>query len=402
MNDQLDRAVHHALGDFFAAAPQPGPTPTLRVAAGGGSRPYSSRVVSVAATVAVATGIAGIVTVAQRDEAIAPGTSPESAPLSTPNDSTPASAEVPNPGYHLTALPDGLRLTQVLPPPTLFSDDAGSAVQPMVWYVLGKPSEDGSTSDKIDVYVRYGRVFAPVPGAGYTREAATLNGVPGEIVRSIDGDTVYVEYQWGEIAISILADAGDDEAMVDEMVQIANSLTVDEGGAELTGSLPTGYEVLAEEQRHPTDIAETSLYYTADTGGLGITLQIDENPPEDFKYWFMGRELMPIEVGGQPGFVTTIGNGIAGDGTPRVMWLAEPDVLIIVDGYEGFSVEEVLAAAESLEPITDAEWEQIVADIEPAAGVATTTVVVNLTDPVDSGLVPTSTSSVQPPASDTP
>lgn len=82
-----------------------------------------------------------------------------------------------------------------------------------MWIILGRHDESGAVVDKIDVSVDYGRTFSPMPGAGYTREAITIAGVPGEIVRSDNSDQVIVEYQSGEQVVKVTANAGDDRQM---------------------------------------------------------------------------------------------------------------------------------------------------------------------------------------------
>jgi hypothetical protein len=162
-----------------------------------------------------------------------------------------------------------------------------------VWIVLGRRNEAGDIVGKIDVSVGYGRVFAPPPGAGYTREAVTLAGVPGEIVRSVNSDEVIVEYQWGEQVVMVRGNAADDEQMLYDMIQLANGLAVDEARAELTGTVPTGYEVLVtgpwQAEGDNAEPARIEFSNPPRTRFIAAVFEVD--PPADFQYWWPGPTL---------------------------------------------------------------------------------------------------------------
>lgn len=208
--------------------------------------------------------------------------------------------------------------------------------------------------------VDYGSTFSPSPSAGYTRHAITLAGVPGEIVRNLNSDQVIVEYQLGEQAVQVQAAAGGDEQMLNDMIQIANGLTVDEATAELTGPLPIGYEILTSGPWHAeADNSSPSMLSYSDPSNVNtITVSFEVNPTDDFQYWFMGADLSETTVRGQQAFVTNH-PGADGDTDPSVMWLERPDLMISVAGSGNITLDDVVAAAESLQPTTDDQWQEL-------------------------------------------
>lgn len=306
-----------------------------------------------------AAGIAGVLVVTNRTD----NTPAASAPIESTAPAAPAvTALAPttgNPGFQITALPDALTLSQVQTAFTLEDvperPDSGT-----VWIILGRRDESGTIINKIDVSVDYGSTFSPSPAAGYTRQAITLAGVPGEIVRSLNSDQVIVEYQLGEQSVQVLADAGGDEQMLNDMIQLANGVTVDEDTAELTGSVPIGYEILTSGpwQAEADNSSPTTLTYSDPSNVNSISVSFEVDPPDDFQYWFMGADLSETTVRGQQGFVTNH-PGVDGDTDPSVMWLERPDLMITVTGSGNVTLDDVVAAADSLQPITDEQWHQL-------------------------------------------
>lgn len=354
MTDLLDRAVQSALNDFFAAAPERTEPPrTLRVAAAPpGRRRLASRAVAIASGLTAAAGLTGVLLVAGRD-ADAPSATSAVGTTTLP---TPAG----NPGFQPSVLPADLSISQVMPALTL----DGARERPSsgtVWIILGRRNESGAVVDKVDVSVDYGRTFSPMPGAGYTREPITIAGVPGEIVRSATNDQVVVEYQWGEQAVMVTANAGDDAQMLDDVIQIANSVNVDEATAELTGSLPPGYEILTSGpwQAEADNTEPTTLYYNDPRNVRSIAVSFEVNPPTDFQYWFMGDDLTETTMRGHPAFITNRPGYEPGDTEPSVMWLERPDLMITISGHDDITLNEILAAAESLQTMTDTQWDEL-------------------------------------------
>ena len=384
MTDLLDRAVHSALNDFFAAAPERTGTPrTLRTVAPLGRRRRAPRAVAIASGLTVAAGLTGVLLVADRETG---------APTATAPVDTSPTAPTGNPGFRPTVLPADLSISQVTPAVT-FEDAPARPGSGTVWIILGRRDESGAVVDKIDVSVDYGRTFSQMPGAGYTREAVTIAGVPGEIVRSANNDQIIVEYQWGEQAVMVTANAGaDDEQMLDDMLQIANSVNVDEATAELTGSLPPGYEILTSGpwQAEADNIAPTTLYYNDPRNVRSITVSFEVNPPTDFQYWFMGNDLSETTLRDHEAFITNRPGSAPGDTEPSVMWLESPDLMITVAGYDDITLDEVLAAAESLQAMTDAEWDELQTAATSNNGAHATTTIV-ATAPHGASTVVTST-----------
>ena len=353
MTDLLDRAVQSALNDFFDAAPERTEPPrTLRVAAAPhGQRRRAPRAVAIATGLTAAAGLTGVVLVAGSDADAPTATSAVDSTLPTP---------IGNPGFQPSVLPADLSVSQVMPALTL--DDARERPSSgTVWIILGRRNESGGVVGKIDVSVDYGRTFSPMPGSGYTREAITIAGVPGEIVRSANNDQVIVEYQWGEQVVMVTANAGDDAQVLDDMIQIANSVNVNEATAELSGSLPPGYEILTSGpwQAEADNTEPTTLYYNDPRNVRSITVSFEVNPPIDFQYWFMGNDLHETTMRGHPAFITNRPGYEPGDTEPSVMWLERPDLMITVSGYSDITLDEVVAAAESLQPMTDAQWDEL-------------------------------------------
>lgn len=384
MSNCLDRAVHSVLDDFFAAAPQRGATPSMRlVTAPAAPRRFAPGLVAIGSGMTAAAGIAGVLVVTNRAD--------HSPAASSPVDSTAGTSAAPttaagNPGFQVTVLPDGLVLSQVRPAFTV-GDASERPDGGTVWMILGRRDEPGTIVDKIDVSVDYGRTFSPSPTAGYTREAITLAGVPGEIVRDVNGDQVIVEYQLGEQAVQVQAAAGDDEQMLNDMVQIANGLTVGDGTAELTGPLPVGYELLTSGPWHAeADNSEpTTLSYGDPSNVNAISVSFEVNPPADFQYWFMGIDLTETTVRGQQAFVTNRPGDVDGDTEPSVMWLARPDLMITVSGTGDISVDDVLEAAESLQPMTDNDWQELEATAGQSLAPGVTTTIVATNPPTRTG-----------------
>lgn len=368
----------------LAAAPERSETPlTLRVAAAPpGRRRLAPRTVAVASGLTAAAGLVGVVVVAGRDaDAPTAATAPIAPTATSAVDTTPASP-TGNPGYQPTVLPDDLSITHVTRAFTL-EDARERPSSGTAWIILGRRDESGAVADKIDVSVDYGRTFSPMPGAGYTREAITIAGVPGEIVRSANSDQVIVEYQWGEQAVMVTANAGDDIEMLDDMIQIANSVSVDEATAELTGPLPAGYEILTSGpwQAEADNTEPTTLYYSDPRNVRSISVSFEMNPPADFQYWFMGDDLTETTLRGRQAFLTT---------GPSVIWLERPDLMITVSGTDGITLDEVLATAESLQPMTDAHWDELqAAALDSGTHDATTTAV----GTVATSVAPTTTES---------
>lgn len=369
MTDLLDRAVHSALSDFLAAAPERTETPrALRTVAPLGRRRFAPRGVAIASGLTAAAGLTGVLVVADRDTG---------APAATAPVDTSPTAPTGNPGFRPTVLPADLSISRVMPAVT-FEDAPERPGSGTVWIILGRRDESGAVVDKIDVSVDYGRTFSPMPGAGYTREAVTIAGVPGEIVRSANNDQIIVEYQWGEQAVMVTANAGDDAQILDDMIQIANNVNVDEATAELTGSLPPGYEILTSGpwQAEADNTEPTTLFYNDTRNVRSITVSFEVNPPTDFQYWFMGDDLTETTTRSHPAFITNRPGYQPGDTNPSVMWLERPDLMITISGNEDITLDEILAAAESLQTMTDNEWDELqTAALSNGVGAATTVVV---------------------------
>lgn len=102
----------------------------------------------------------------------------------------------------------------------------------------------------------------------------------------------------------------------------------------------------------------------------------EADPPAGFQYWFMGDDLTEIVVGGDQAFIT--------------------DLVITVSGSEGITLDEVLAVTESLQPMTNLQWEALQVSALGNRTQVATTVVADASDV----LLPTSTASTTTTASD--
>lgn len=379
MTNTLDRAVHAVLNDFLDAAPPWHELTRLRAVREplGDERPWRRPLVAAIAASSVAAGAAGVVLVA-RDRGTSPASSPTTTVVATTT-TMPSSESLPdNPGLRPTQLPENLRIAQVMLPP----DDYEPLDRPsegVVWIVIGRRDASGVIDARISVSVDYGRMFAPQVGAQsqWTREPITIDGIPGEIVRDdLNGSTI-VEYQVGEQVVMVESDDAGDPEVLDAMIAIAESMVVDEATAELRGDLPSGYEVLAQEAAPPNDIA-TMLWYSDGTNVRAIAVLFNSAPPADFQYWFMDDGLTETTVRGKPAFVTQH-NPPARDpnATPgvSVLWLERDGLLVTVSGYDDITEDEVIAAAESLHPMTDTEFVALREQAGDSSGTETTVAV---------------------------
>jgi hypothetical protein len=377
MTDTLARAVHAALKDFFEAAPPWHELARLRALPEPrrGERPWRRPLVAAIAAGSVAAGAAGVVLVTGDR-----GTSPASSQTTTvaATTTTPPSEGLPgNPGLRPTELPEDLRIAQVMLPPAGYEAPERPS-EGVVWIVIGRRDASGAIDVGIRVSVDYGRMFAPPVGSQsqWTREPITIDGIPGEFVRDdVNGMTI-VEYQVGEQVVMVESDDAGDQDVLDAMIAIAGSIAVDEATAELRGDLPSGYEVLAQATEPPNDIA-TMLWYSDGTNVRAIEVLFNVAPPDDFQYWFMDDGLTETTVRGKPAFITQhdppAGTPYATPGV-SVMWLEREGLLVTVSGHD-ITEEEVIAAAESLRPMTDAEFVALQEQARDTATSETTAVV---------------------------
>lgn len=378
MNDTLDRAVQTAIADLLDAGPEwhqlrplraVGESPPTRF------RPVARRsLVAALAGASVAAGAVGVTLVA-RDRGSAPASSPTTVLTTEPVSSQPTGSPAGNPGFRPTVLPDDLFIAQVMLPPAGY-EPPERPTEGVLWMILGHRDAAGEIDASIRLQVDYGRLFAPLvgPTSQWTRESTTIAGVPAEIVRdSINGLTI-VEYQVGEQVVMLESNDADDPGVLDAMLAIAGTVRVDEGIAQLDAALPGGYESLTEASEPPNDIA-TSLWYSDGTNVRAIHVQFNRDPPDDFQFWFMRDGLADVTVRGADGFVTTSDppSEFSRDESVTVMWLERPDLLVSVSGYAGITEEQVIAAAESLEPMTDAQFDALQRQADAAGGGTETT-----------------------------
>lgn len=413
-DDTLIRdTVREAIEELLDLAPEPPRHPHVRVAAPNGTD-RSGGVLAAAAGITAIAGVAGSAWLLTRPDA------PPTAGTPTSSASTLPSASAEPDGTALVAPPTttmdgqtatstirGVDTTRVVAPPTSVIDDGSAGapsnpgLRPTVipdglrfvgvrnpsvslvpahegerWFVLGSPDADGAVETVIDVSITYGRVFAPPPDAGYTREGVSVNGVPGEIVRDeINGRTT-VAYQWGEQAVSIdVAEQADDD-LVATMVAIGDALRIDEGTVELVRDtsgrvdLPVGVVVLAtSDVLVDVEVGTTTLVYANDRNVELLEVMFVPDPVADAPWWWADAGITPVTIGGRDGFVTT--HPSSSDGASvSVVWLERDDLLIRVSafGMGDAGLVATMRAAESLEALPDGEWEQMVAETRDAAG----------------------------------
>lgn len=355
MTDELDRAVRSVLTDFFAQAPDRPGRPVLRLATPPPSSRFRQPSLVAATALTAAAGAVGLLALTG-GQAKAPAAGGPTGNVTDPTEPSPTTEAVSTPDLGgpvpTIQLPDELQLRQVIPAVSL---PAGNT-QHLAYMVLGHRDEAGDVDGKIEVSVANGRLFTPAPGAGYEREAVTIAGVPGEIVRSHDHPQVTVGYQWGEEVVQVQSNAGSDPLRVEAMLQIANGMTVDEAHAELTGPVPTGWEVLVTAEWHPEadNASPTALVFADERNVDSITLSIEPSAPADFQYWYMGDTLREERLAGAEVYVSEDGRSSPPEvGGHRVFWRVG-DVMVMLSSMGDVSLDDVLAAAASIRSL-DAE-----------------------------------------------
>ena len=239
--------------------------------------------------------------------------------------------------------------------------------------VLGRRDRSGAIIDKIDVSVEPGRIYSPPLGAGFAR-GITVGGVPGEIVRTTR------RFRLGRLPARR---AG--RQWVQRQVTTNRWWRTRPGGqcddrrrSHRRTHRPTpgwlrGAGGSASHPR-PRNPPPTTLFYSdgANVNEIGVSFEAD--PPDDFQYWYMASDLAETQVRGHQAFVTSRRHEDLS--WVAVMWLERPDLLITVSGRQDVTLDDVIAAAESLQPMTDDEWAALLltAGDSPTPGAAITTV----------------------------
>jgi len=334
MSTALDRRAEAAAAAVRAAVAHLEPVPGERPA-----RPRRRWPVLVAAVALVAAAIGGAVLV-ERDD----------------GDDVVAGPSGALPRLVVGDLPEGLRPTGASELPAL-----GSSLSTFRLY--GRGSEDDPFADGdlgILVYRDLGSL--------------TVLGVPSQVrVRGVDGsstdDRSYGRsLSWQEPGVgSVLLRSRTLTQM--QLIEFAEALRRD-GEDLVVDQAPGGYGPIADLRGAPGvtalalapgDRGPTVNYGSADHArSLFVTVVVDHPGALEAFRWLGGTSTERTTVRGRGGWFLPTPDDEAVLPMNALAWREGPGVLVDVSGF-GLTEAEVRAAAESLRPATDAEWDELLA-----------------------------------------
>lgn len=313
----------------------------------------------VAAVVAAGLGVAGLVGTSDEDAQVSagPGEGP-SLPALAPE--TPATSFAP------TGLPDTLLLQEVSVEPAVPPLPGSPYAE-----VYGRAGQGGTIDeavavitatapDFVDALVRdSGGTTAPVPGrAGQldidfgrglvgrsfdTDEPETVCGTGGCVV-IVDQDNLHVMVLGRDLEGAL-------PGIVEELELRADATALGER-VEAPALVADGYAPVYEGDQVPglSPGPQTVLRYGDETGGLGMTLRLEEGrdfDPASIAWQF--PETRTVKVRGHDGLL------VADDRLTSVTWQERPGLTLSLD-VTGFSEDEAVDIANGLEEVTEAPW----------------------------------------------
>ncbi len=224
-----------------------------------------------------------------------------------------------------------------------------------------------------------GTLLPPEPG--YSQQAVTpptnLNAATsGNVYIEQDSRMIHLQFPLGDLGSlrldSYNLDARTDQAVAQQMQQIAAKLQLNPAAIAVTGPLPDGWE-LAVSGAEPVTVNQTFVQtFDADTSvgsnkiasSKHIVVSNMATNDSGMPYWEMDETLQPLDIRGHRGFVTTHqypiqpapaipGRTIA----TTLIWPETPGHWVVIRA-DDINTAQLLALANQLTEATNSQWQQ--------------------------------------------